>query len=294
MKTWKGWRWLSAAFMLMLAAQVVQTARAAGPADVVGMVLDVQGSGEVAQKGRDDKESIGKLQLLGYVKAGAKIKLEAASKASVSHYGARLIYQLTGPAVAEVSADGVKVVSGKPAVTKSLAEKIVQAAVNPNLGAAAFKMRALGQEIAMLSPSNRSKQVNPRPRFQWSAPEPGTFQVTVTELPDTVVQRASVDGMVWDLPANVRLEQGKSYRWSVTGSAAEGQQHSASAEFAIATQAEADAVLALRPAAGAGVDEWVLYAAILRDRQMLDEAREVWRLIASERPDLASANPLAR
>jgi hypothetical protein len=290
-KTWKGWRWLNTVVMLMLAMQL---ARAAGPADVVGMVLDVQGSGEVEQKGRDDKDSVGKLQLLGYVKAGAKIRLEAASKASVSHYGARLIYQLTGPAVVEVGADGLKVVSGKPAVTKSLAEKIVQAAVNPNLGAAAFKMRALGQEIAMLSPSNRSKQVNPRPHFQWSAPEPGTFQVTVTELPDTVVQRASVDGMVWDLPAGVKLEPGKGYRWSVAGAGADGQQHGAMAEFSIATQAEADAVLALRPAAGAGIDEWVLYAAILRDRQMLDEARDVWRMIASQRPDLASANPLAR
>jgi hypothetical protein len=27
---------------------------------------------------------------------------------------------------------------------------------------------------------------------------------------------------------------------------------------------------------------------------MLDEARDVWRIIASQRPDLSSANPLAR
>jgi hypothetical protein len=289
----KTWQWLSAA-LLLACAWAGQPAWAAGPADVVGMVLDVQGSGEVVQKDRDNKDTVGKLQLLGYVKAGAKIKLDAASKASVSHYGAKLIYQMTGPVMAEVSTEGLKVVSGKPPVTKSLAEKVVQAAVNPNLGAAAFKMRALGQDIAMLSPSNRSKQINARPRFQWSAPEPGSFEVTVTELPDTVVQRAMVDGMVWDLPAGVKLAQGKDYRWSVSGTAPDGQQRSASAEFSMATQAEADSVLGLRPPSSAAVEEWVLYVAILRDRGMVDEARDVWRIIASQRPDLSSANPLAR
>lgn len=289
----KAWQWILPA-LLLACTWAALPARAAGAADVVGMVLDVQGSGEVTQKDRDNKDVPGKLQLLGYVKAGAKIRLDAASKASVSHYGAKLIYQMTGPVTAEVSADGLKVTSGKAPVTKSLAEKVVQAAVNPNLGAAAFKMRALAQDIAMLSPSNRSKQVSPRPRFQWSAPEPGSFQVTVTELPDTVVQRATVDGMVWDLPAGARLVQGKDYRWSVSGTAPDGQSRSASADFSIATQAEADSVLGLRPPSSASVEEWVLYVVILRDRGMVDEARDVWRIIASQRPDLSSANPLAR
>ena len=289
----KTWQWILPALLLALSWAALP-ARAAGAAEVVGMVLDVQGSGEVVQKDRDNKDVAGKLQLLGYVKAGAKIRLDAASKASVSHYGAKLIYQMTGPVTAEVGADGLKVVSGKAPVTKSLAEKVVQAAVNPNLGAAAFKMRALTQDIAMLSPSNRSKQVSPRPRFQWSAPEPGSFQVTVTELPDTVVHRATVDGMVWDLPAGAKLAQGKDYRWSVSGAGPDGQARSASADFSIATQAEADSVLGLRPPSGAAVEEWVMYVAILRDRGMVDEARDVWRIIASQRPDLSSANPLAR
>ncbi|MBY0239606.1 MAG: hypothetical protein K2X55_09860 [Burkholderiaceae bacterium] len=291
MKT--AWRWILPA-LLLACAWAALPARAAGPSEVVGMVLDVQGAGEVVQKGRDNKDVASKLQLLAYVKAGARIKLDAASKASVSHYGARLIYQMTGPVMAEVDNDGVKIISGKAPVTRSLAEKVVQAAVNPNLGAAAFKMRALGQDIAMLSPSNRSKQVTPRPRFQWGAPEPGSFQVTLTELPDTVVQRVTVDGMAWDLPAGVKLVPGRDYRWSVSATAPDGQPRSASAEFSIATQAEADSVLGLRPPASASVEEWVLYVVILRDRGMVDEAREVWRIIASQRPDLSGANPLAR
>jgi hypothetical protein len=80
----KAWQWMGAV-LLLACAWAALPARAAGPADVVGMVLDVQGSGEVLQKDRDNKDVASKLQLLGYVKAGAKIKLDAVSKASVSH-----------------------------------------------------------------------------------------------------------------------------------------------------------------------------------------------------------------
>lgn len=264
-------------------------ALAAGPDDVVGMVLDVQGTGELVRAGRNSK-----LQLLSYVKPGAQLKLEAGSKASVSHYGAKLIYQLVGPVLAEVGVDSVKVLNGTASTTKSLAEKVVAAAVHPNMGAAAFKMRSLGQEIAMQSPTNRSVQLGGRPRFQWNAPEPASFQLTLIEAPERVVARATVEGSIWELPAGTRLEAGKDYRWTVAYTPSDGQLRSAGAEFTVASQADADAIQALRPGANAAVDEWVLYAAILRDRQMLDEARQVWREIASQRPDLTTAHTMAR
>lgn len=264
-------------------------ARAAGPDDVVGMVLDVQGSGELLRSGRSSK-----LQLLSYIKPGAQFKLEAGSKASLSHYGAKLIYQLVGPVLAEVGEDGVKVLSGTPASTKSLAEKVVAAAVHPNMGAAAFKMRSLGQEIAIQSPINRSVQLGARPRFQWSVPEPASFQLILTEAPERVVAKATVEGSTWELPPGTTLAAGKEYRWSVSYTAPDGQQRSAAADFTVASQADADAMRALKPGAGAAVDEWVLYAAILRDRQMLDEARQVWRDIAAQRPDLTTAHTMAR
>lgn len=264
-------------------------ALAAGPEDVVGMVLDVQGSGELVRAGRASK-----LQLLSYVKPGAQLKLEAGSKASVSHYGAKLIYQLVGPVLAEVGEDAVKVLNGAPASTKSLAEKVVAAAVHPNMGAAAFKMRSLGQEIAMQSPTNRSVQLGARPRFQWNAPEPASFQLTLIEAPERVVARATVEGSIWELPAGTKLVAGKDYRWTVTYTPSDGQLRSAAAEFTVANQADADAIQALKPGPNAAVDEWVLYAAILRDRQMLDEARQVWREIASQRPDLTTAHTMAR
>ncbi|MES2153277.1 MAG: hypothetical protein V4508_26145 [Pseudomonadota bacterium] len=281
---WK--RLIVLAWLAMLAPLL----HAAGADDVVGMVLDVQGNGEMKVKGEASK-----LQLLSYLKPGTQIKLDAGARASVSHYGARLIYQLSGPTVAQVGADQIKVSSGTPAHTKSLAEKVVAAAINPAMGAAAFKMRGLSSEIALVAPSAKTALLTTRPSFKWEADEPASYQLVLTELPERVVARAKVDAAGWELPGNLALEFGKDYRWSVSyTSAADGRTRSAGADFSVATQAEAEALTALRPAPDAGVDEWVLYASILRDRRMLDDARQVWRGIATQRPDLAKAQSMAR
>lgn len=265
-------------------------ALAAAPDDVVGMVLDLQGNGELVRKGES-----GKLQLLNYVKLGAQIKLDAGAKVSVSHYGAKLIYQLTGPALAQVEAGQIKVIKGAPALSKSLAEKLVVAALNPNMAPAAFKMRGGLQEISILAPGNRTGLLSTRPSFKWEADEATIYQIVLDEQPEHRLVSAKVDASSWELPAELALEYGKSYRWSVSyTSAADGKVRSASAVFSLASQAEAADLLAMKPAAGADIEEWVLYASVLQDRRMLDDARDVWRQIAARRPDLAKAQSLAR
>lgn len=272
--------WLGLAPLLALAA---------APDEVVGMVLDLQGNGEMVRQAES-----GKLQLLNYIKPGAQIRLEAGARLSVSHYTAKLIYQLTGPLQAQVEADKIKVVKGAPAQTKSLAEKLVVAALNPNMGPAAFKMRGSLQEISIVAPSNRTALLTTRPSFKWEADEPASYQLVLEEQPERPVLSARVDSPSWELPAGLALEYGKSYRWTVSYSAADGKLRSAGAAFSIASAAEAENLLALAPAAAAGIDEWVLYAAVLQDRRMLDDARAAWRLIAARRPDLAKAQSLAR
>lgn len=258
-------------------------ARAAGPEQVVGMVLDVQGSGELKQGAET-----GKLQLLSYLKPGAQLRLDAGAHASVSHYGARLIYKLSGPVLAQIDADGIRVLKGAAAVTKSLAEKVALAALNPNMGAAAFKMRALPPDVVLAAPSPKTVLLTRRPQFRWIAPESVSYQFTLTELPSRELARVPVDGAAWELPPGQQLAYDKDYSWTVSyTSAADGRARSTSAEFRVAPQADADELLALRPDAGAGVDEWVQYAAILSEFRAFDDICQVKRKLAAQRPELA-------
>jgi hypothetical protein len=255
-------------------AAAASTAPAAAAA---GMVLDLRG---------DAQADGAPLQLLGYIKSGQQIRLGKDSRLSLSHYGSKLVYQLSGPLQAQVDPKGITVSKGAPAQTRSLAEKLVLAAVDPRLSPAAVKMRALS-DIALLAPANRALLSGPRPTFRWKAADGTSYRIQVDALDGRRVAEGSSSAGSWELPAGVSLVPGTGYRWTVSAAGADGTPVSGSAAFGIAADSEREAVLALRPAAGAAIEEWVLYAAILDGRRMDDEARAAWQEIAGRRPDLA-------
>lgn len=272
----------------LLGAAAHPAARAAD--EVVGMVLDVQGGGEVIDQGQASR-----LQLLGYLKPGAQLRLDAGARASVSHYGARLIYQLNGPLLAEVDRGALRVLKGAAPGTKSLAEKVVQAALGANTGPAAYKMRAVMQELVLLGPRNGSVVLGTRPSFRWESSEPATYQLTLESADGKPLLQIKTDNPGWQPADGQALASGQGYRWSVSyTSAVDGVQHSATAQFSVVGEAERASLAALRPGADAGVDELVLYATLLQNRQMIDDARLVWAEIAARRPDLSKAGSLAR
>lgn len=274
----------------LLAAACCLPPAVAAAEEVVGMVLDVQGSGEILRKGQGSK-----LQLLNYVKPGEQLRLDSGARASVSHYGAKLIYQLSGPVLAEVDPGAIRVLSGTAAATKSLAEKVVLAALSPNTGPAAFKMRAIMLDVALLGPKNGTLVLGTRPQFRWEASEATAYTFTLERGDGTPVLQFKTDALGWQPPPATPLDYGQSYRWGVAyTSAVDGEPRQASAQFQVAAEAEHAALEALRPGAAAPIDEWVLYASLLQNRQMLDDARAVWQEIAARRPDLAKAGSLAR
>lgn len=275
--------------MLVLACCLLGAAAHAAD-EVVGMVLDVQGGGEVIDRGQASR-----LQLLGYLKPGAQLRLDAGARASVSHYGAKLIYQLNGPLLAEVDRGALRVLKGAAPATKSLAEKVVQAALGANTGPAAYKMRAMMQELVLLGPRNGSVVLGTRPSFRWESSEPATYQLTLESADGKPLWQIKTDNPGWQPADGQALASGQGYRWSVGyTSAVDGVQHSATAQFSVVGEAERASLAALRPGADAGVDELVLYATLLQNRQMIDDARLVWAEIAARRPDLSKAGSLAR
>ncbi|WP_020651791.1 hypothetical protein [Massilia niastensis] len=276
------------AIILLSLCCLALPARATPAAGAAGMVLDLRGNAQ-AITGADSA----RLDLLGYVRPGQQIRLDEQGQASVSHYASKLVYLLRGPLLAQVEAGGIRVLKGAPAQTRSLSEKLVTAAIDPRLSPAAVKMRALG-DVALLAPANRAVLTGARPRFEWQAEGGTSYRVQVSELDGRAVAAgASGDGR-WELPASAALAPGASYRWSVSFTGEDGQQYSNSAVFSLASADEQAAARALRPAPDAAIEDWVLYAAILKERRMDDEARTVWREIAARRPDLELVRTLAR
>ena len=147
----------------------------------------------------------------------------------------------------------------------------------------------------LASPENGVALLKNRPVFTWEAEEEANYEISLHELPERLIVDAKVSDSSWQLPPELTLEAGKSYRWTVSYvSPNDGKSYSAISSFSVVGKAEADEVAALKPADGAAIEEWIMYAALLQNRQIREEARNAWQLIAARRPDLRKAQELAR
>jgi hypothetical protein len=277
--------------LISLCAPLISShAIAASDNDVVGMIVNLQGGGEVVA---GDVNS--KMQLLQYVKPKMQLKLDAGSKASVSHYQSKMIYQLTGPAVIEVDADGLKALSGNAPVSKSMAQKLVVAAADSNLMPAAVRMRDAIAPITIATTKNGSVLLKARPVFTWNAFEATSYDFKLEKKTGGEVLHSKVDAASMELPAGVNLEYGMTYKWSVSYvAAADGKINTVEGEFSVLPEADAQNMLSLKPAADAPIEEWILYASTLQNRHVFEEAHEIWRQIAVQRPDLKVVQNFAR
>jgi len=280
--------------MLKLLVAVCLAGALAGPAraaDPIGMVLDLQGPAQVTQDG-----ATGKLQLLANVTPQMRIELPAGSKASLTLYATRSVYRLTGPTLVETARDSVKVLRGQPPEIKSMGEKLVPTAQSGTLIAGAYRMRSLriAPPVVLTSPENGSVLLNTRPSFSWEAAGAGPYTLVLRAESGGLSYNARVEGRSWSLPEGIQLEYGKTYDWKVSYPAANGETHAAEGKFSLATRADAEQFAAMRPADTDPIEDWVFYAVMLRQHQVREEARSVWKRIGTRRPDLERAADQAK
>jgi hypothetical protein len=271
-----------------LAAALALPARAA---DVIGMVLDLQGPAEVTENG-----VAGKLQLLANLAPQTRIELPAGSKASLTLYATRSVYRLSGPIVVETARDGLTVLRGQAPEVKRMGEKLVSAPQTGTLIAGAYRMRNLriAPPVVLTSPESGSVLLDTRPAFSWETADRGPYTLTLRAESGGLSYNARVEGRSWSLPEGIQLEHGKTYEWKVSYQTPNGEPRAAEGRFSLATRADAEQFAAMRPADGDPIEDWVFYAVLLRQHQVRDEARKAWQRIGVRRPDLARAAEPAR
>lgn len=283
---------LSKSFLWALGLWLACSQALAAESNVVGMVLDLQGPAQVTENG-----ATGKLQLLANLMPQTRIQLPAGSRASVTIYATRSVYRLEGPSLVEATSNGLTVLQGKAPEVKSMGEKLVVAAQTNNLIPGAYRMRSLriAPRVVLTSPETGTVLLDTRPKFTWEAAEPAPYTVTLQAESGGLSYNTTVNGNSWALPEGIQLEYGKTYDWKVAYvSPTNGETHSATGKFSLATQAETDQFNALKPSEADPIEDWVFYAVMLQQRQIRAEARNVWKRIAVKRPDLERAAELAR
>ena len=280
---------LSPYLAILISMLTVLTCGLARAEAALGMVLDVQGNGKMEVNGATSK-----LQLLAYLQPKMQITLEAGARASLSLYATRSVYQLTGPATVTIEKDGVTSLQGQKAVVRPMAEKLVRAAETSNVIAGAVRMRQVPPRIVAVAPENNSLLLGQRPGFSWISAEAAEFEISISDMDEKLLISGKTKENNWQFPEKTKLEEGATYRWQVAYvSAKDGKAHTARAEFTMASKAEASELNELKPDHNAGVEDWVMYAAMLQSRRAFGEARQVWQQIARQRPDLQKQSEAA-
>ena len=163
-----------------------------------------------------------------------------------------------------------------------------------NLGQAALVLRGAERPLEVLSPVDTMLIERTPPVFRWrTSLDAVQFRFVLTHESGRRVLETLVRGEQLTLPGEVTLEEGAWYEWQVETRLASGEVYSDSADFSIAAAAERERLAALRPAAGAGVSEHVLYAAALEHAGAYARARDVWAALARAHPDNDTLRRLA-
>jgi len=265
--------------LVLLLGIVLLPARTALAADAVAMVTDLQGPARLVDEGRQRP-----LVLLEYLRPGHEVRLGKNARVTLIYFQSGTQYVAGGEGTVRIAVAKPEVAGGATLAGSETRQAALAASARKDVVQGALVMKTVPQPIQPLSPAD-TRVLDARPVFVWKSPKAKPpFHLTLTDVNKQVVAQADVKAMRFELPAGVTLADGARYAWRVEGKTAKGDPVVGEASFDVATAAERDKLNQARPAAGAAFSERVTYAVILDGMGFRDDARQLWRQLAAERP----------
>lgn len=272
-------RWCCA----LAASLLVANGAAAQTAEPAGLVIDVQGSASTSSRGR--------IAILSGLEAGAELSLATGARVVVVNSASGRQFELTGPGAFRWAGGQVEVV--RPG------KVMVRETAGPAFGDVRLRTARIAQaSISMRGPpaesADRMRLASPvstwllaRPdAFRWQ-PAPGAsgYRFQLTDSDGRTLHAARTMTTSVELPATVALDVGRTYGWMVEADLGGGRTADAWTEFGLAAPELRQRVERARPATGAGFADRVLYALLLEELGVREEATAQWRRLAAERPE---------
>ena len=265
--------------LALLLGIVLLPARTVLAADAVAMVTDLQGPARLTDEGRQRP-----LALLEYLRPGHEVRLGKNARVTFIYFQSGTQYVAGGEGTVRIAATKPEVAGGATLAGSETRQAALAASARKDVVQGALVMKIAPQPIQPLSPMD-TRVLNAHPVLVWKSPKAKPpFHLTLTDANKQVVAQADVKATRFELPAGVTLADGARYTWRVEGRTSKGDPVIGEASFDVATAAERDKLNQARPAAGAAFSERVTYAVILDGMGFRDDARQLWRQLAAERP----------
>ncbi|MEK7815453.1 MAG: hypothetical protein AAB294_01365 [Pseudomonadota bacterium] len=278
MRTYSVFTRITALFAVVLMGGYLLV-RPAMAADAVAMVTDLAGKAQVVDEGRKRP-----LALLDYLRLGAEVKLGKDARVTLVYFQNSTQYVIAGEGTVRVTPNKPEVSGGAKLTANEMRQGALVANARKETAQGALVMKTAPQPIQPLSPVD-TRVLDAHPVFVWKSPKAKPpFHLTLTDANKQVVTQADVKAMRFGLPAGVTLADGARYTWRVEGRTSKGEALVGEASFEVATAVERDKVRQARPTPDAAFSERVTYAVILDGMGFRDDARQLWRQLAAERP----------
>ncbi len=263
---------------------------AAGP-QPVAMVTDIEGRATIAEAG-------GAVALLAELAPGARVDVGSGARIVVVYYASGEEFAFRGPGSLRIGAEAAERLSGAALETRHtlLAGAVGDIVIAPaGVIQASLVMRVedRGAEPRLIGPVD-TRTLAPRPLFRWQAiAGVETYRFELIDGAGRTLTVAEVAATELRLPESIVLAAGETYTWEVSARAADGAVYSNWGDFSLSPPTERALVERLRPPGDATFSERVLFAAVLEQLGLSDEARGYWRALLAERPGNARLRRLA-
>jgi hypothetical protein len=249
--------------------------------DPPGLVIDLQGAASVAGRGR--------VAILAGLAPGAELSLGAGARLVVVNSSTGRQFELTGPGAFRWAGGAIEIVRpGQLAVREPTGAVFNQVRLRTaRLAQASIVMRGGAEEAGLRLVSPVSTWLLERPKaFRW---EPfagaGAYRFQLTDSGGKPLHEARVTGTVVEMPAGVALEVGRTYGWQVKAELDGAKSAEGWTEFGLAAPDLRARVDGARPGAGTSFGDRLLYALLLEELGVREEAARSWAQLAAERPD---------
>ncbi|MGH8671630.1 MAG: hypothetical protein ACREUA_06300 [Burkholderiales bacterium] len=262
-------------------------------AQSVALVTDMEGSGIL-----QSKHGKVPISILAELETDTDIVLAAHSRLVMVYLTAGSEFELRGPGRFVVSSANPLVLEGRLPVRRALLNPIYRDAKIRSSGliqaSLAMRSAAPRKPLEMIEPIG-AKLLDAQPRFHWVAAERGVlYRFRLADGSGQTLLDTEVKIETLNLPANVALEEGQTYRWSVEAQFPDGRRLSNHGEVQMLEADHRQRIEQARPQPHAPLAQRVLFATLLEQFGLRDEARKYWSALAKERPHDQRLSILAR
>lgn len=192
--------------------------------------------------------------LLETLPSGTVLRLPAGSRMEFFEAATGLVHAIAGPAVLVLTPQGPRAEQGALAPPRRVGDALRQVKVTKE-DVVQGSLRMRGSDALAIDGPEGEVSADAARELRWRPRARGT-QVEITSAQGEVIHRASASSGRLVLPAEVRLQPGVRYAWSLS-SGLEGHPPLDWTEFVIRDGAPA-------PPPGAGATEWRLHSVALR------------------------------